>query len=334
MTGVQVMTHLAKLEPDTPFTVKYQEKNIEGVLEVLEDKQVAITSAGKRYESPAEWVKAVQKKEKAAAIKAIIKWKGKTLKQLEEEMGLKPERVEKEKPDSDKLNLDLVMMEGLADVDVEKRSAQIKAVLRQASRGLRHEPIGQDRWRRSYFCFDGVFDQVWAVDPLPLDSMPRADVGSDYGFDGVVTSEYRDMNVENSAPKWTCYSADDGTLHELCELLVTGPMGERESGLIEALKDNGITKGFEKKQDGEPAGESTDAGDCKDEGGDGDGNKEEEYEWFELPHIGDVVWAKDSKGVKVPVVLVEPPGEVEGTSRRRSGGNDDAMSEDEVNPKP
>lgn len=31
-------------------------------------------------------------------------------------------------------------------------------------------------------------------------------------------------------------------------MLVNGPMGEREAGLIEALKENGITKGFEKKQ--------------------------------------------------------------------------------------
>lgn len=50
MTGLQVMAHLQKLEPETPFVIKYMEKTYEGVLDLNVDKPGAVLSDGQRCE--------------------------------------------------------------------------------------------------------------------------------------------------------------------------------------------------------------------------------------------------------------------------------------------
>ncbi len=320
LTAVQVMQQLYALDP-APFAVKYKGQEFEGTLDPSSDS-AAIKCNGQTFATPLAWVKHCQQKEKVLSIKTIIQYKGKNLKACEEEYGLKSTETS---ASASKIDLEmLIMEETLTNVDIEKRSREIKAALTKASKGLRHEPIGHDRWMRSYFCFDGVTSIVCACEQPSRVSSIKGNVGADgardFGYDGEVPADYVSLNL-NTDGKWTCYSIEDGTLKSLWEVLMSGPMGPRESALLEAMKEHGIAKALEEQAMAKV--EPTEADAEEKDGLD----KDNGFDWVELPKIGDVVWAKSEKGTWAPVRLVDPPGHTP-PSELRDENSDEEVDEE------
>jgi len=84
------------------------------------------------------------------------------------------------------------------------------------------EQVGQDRWGRAYWVFDGIPDRVWVCTERSANGSnagaqrigaPEDQEGNNYGCDGARTSDFAAIR-EKAAPtaEWACYWRDDGTL--------------------------------------------------------------------------------------------------------------------------
>ena len=267
------------------------------------------------FDSPMQWLTYVCKKDKlpGMATKAVISYKGKTLRDWESSLVMSS---------SPKSSTELVEPTTAEDeksisVDAERRKREFEAAMLRAERGLRLECVGQDRHFRKYWCFDGISDQVW-VGPAErsLSDGPNAPVN--FGYDGSRTKEFAALRRINEE-SWACFSLSDGTLQALYEYLANGPMGVRESLLLEQLRNLKIRGGFSGGEiEGKPesGGSEPQAADSEDG-----------YNWKQLPHIGDVVWARKGSDPKTavwyPVLVVDPEEEEAPVC------NDDDLSDDE-----
>jgi hypothetical protein len=249
------------------------------------------------FDSVAQWIRFAQNKGRGSqhvASKSLVSYKGRTLKDWE------PELAQAARGDVG-TRRGAAMGDDGADaaeelVDMERRKRELEAAARKAEKGLRLEPLGHDRLRRTYWSFPAAPDSVWVCAAAPA--------GSDRHRSEAVTGDgKRDV--------WRRFCAADGSLKALVEYLEEGPKGPLEGRLLPLIhKINSQPKaatggGDEKSMDG---GGSVGV----DPAATGEGGA---YEWAELPEIGDVVWARvqgEGKGGAAtttwqPMTLVDPP---------------------------
>ena len=237
-----------------------------------------------------QWIAHIRKKEKlhGTSAKAVIFYQGKALKDREQEIiALNPSGVGGD--DATELAEDF-------SVDTERRKREFESALARAEKGLRLEAVGLDRHFRRYWCLDGLTDRVWVSPSAKAEISPKAP--PDFGFDGERTKEYAVLRRATDEG-WICYSLHDDTLKALYGYLANGPMGVREAQLMEQMRVHKIRGGFSDSDGPQQSGES-----------DKVVESEEGYEWIQLPHIGDVVWARKGSDPKTalwfPVLVVDP----------------------------
>ena len=253
-----------------------------------------------------QWLINIRQKEKlpGLATKGVILYKGKSLRDCESSMS--PPNAAK--PTSEAAEPAVTEDEAGYGVDAERRKREFEAAMRRAERGLRLECVGQDRHRRKYWCFDGIVDRVW-VSPSHAVAADTSDGAVDFGFDGLRTREFASLR-RATEESWDCYAVSDGTLRALYDYLSCGPLGPRESALLEQLRNLKVRGGFG----------GADSVDATSEGAQGASepppaaaDSDEGYDWKQLPHIGDVVWARKGTDPKTavwfPVVVVDPEGD-------------------------
>jgi hypothetical protein len=268
-----------------------------------------------------QWLMHVRQKDKlpGMATKAVIFYKGKSLRDCEASVSSPaPARSVSEPAEAAPAE-----DEASIGVDAERRKREFEAAMLRAEKGLRLEAVGQDRHLRRYWCFDGVTDRVWVSPDSAMDTSDGSGNGAvDWGFDGLRTQSYASLR-RATEEAWPCYSVADGTLAALYGYLANGPMGPRESMLLERLRDLKIRGGFSGAEGG---GGQADGAAAEPQGA---AEADDGYEWKQLPHIGDVVWARKGADPKTalwyPVLVVDP----EGGDEPAPADDDGDVSEDD-----
>ena len=205
-------------------------------------------------------------------------------------MALNPTRVVKDE------SLELAEDDAGFSVDTERRKREFESALARAEKGLRLEAVGLDRHFRRYWCLDGQTDRVWVSPSTKAEYSSKAPV--DFGFDGEKIKDFAALR-KAAEEGWICYSLHDDTLKALYDYIASGPMGVREARLMEQMRAHKIRGGFSDSDAPQESGESFNVADS-----------EEGYEWIQLPHIGDIVWARKGSDPKTalwfPVLVVDP----------------------------
>ena len=338
-TCFDVMMFLADKDPANTFEVRHKGNTYVGTID-RSGVAPRIVCNGRDYDTPTQWIKDTTDM-KRFACKLMVHHKGEKLKTLEEKLDFGDESKSKSGVQNQNSEVDALMSEvrdeSMMNIDVERRKREIQTALKRAQKGLRYDPIGFDRWHRSYWCLDGITDRVWvrsgalkgtqktAGALLALAPVQHALVagcwasGTDFGFDGQKTERFKKLGKEaEAASDWVVYYKNDGTLQALVDVLKSGPNGKRESALILAMREHGVLEGlvgFESGENGKvectasPGLRDAANGDADVQGGQGrslrlkgeaDECKEQEdgFEWNELPSIGDLVWARMGEGNK------------------------------------
>ena len=367
-TCFEVMLAIADKEPTATFEIKHKGNVSTGSID-KNGIMPRIVCKGHEYDTPTHWIKAATGISKFAA-KAMILYKGEKIKSVEEsfefplDAGRKGGGAQRERSEVDTLMSEF-RDESLLNIDTERRKREIQAALKRAQKGLRYEPVGYDRWHRSYWCFDGISDRLW-VHSLAQPSEAPANRGGqakkatvvagcwqsskDFGIDGRASEEYKKLGVQaQTGADWAVYCKNDGTLQALTEVLSSGPNGKREAALLEALRERGMLDGLSGAGEGgkdavsssSPTQPQKDDNEMKDghmrsfkpRGDDSYKDKEEGYEWNELPSIGDLAWARLGEGHKrawYPVLITEPPAAAapeEDDAQTESDDDEDAEDE-------
>ena len=262
-TAMELMLAITDKDATATFEIKHKGNITTGSI----DKSgivSRIVSNGQDYDTPKHWIVAATGVEKHQA-KAMIMYKGEALRSVEKtfefppDAGRKGGSAQKERSEMDAL-MGEFRDESLLNIDTERRKREIQTALKRARRGIRYQPVGYDRWHRSYWCFEGIGDRIWVHSPAGLmqqAATAQASSGAlvkkgivvpgcwqsstDFGYGGQASEEYKKLGVQaHIGADWAVYHKNDGTLQALIEVLSSGPNGKREAVLLAALREHGM----------------------------------------------------------------------------------------------
>ena len=266
-TCFEVMLFLAEQKPGSVFEIRHNGNTYQATIDRT-GIVPRIRCSGKEYDTVSQWIKDTTGKTKFAA-KLCVWYENEKLKHLEDKIEFPPD--DKSKADANKevsqvhALMSEVRDESLVNIDTDRRKREIQRALDRVKKGLRYEPIGEDRWHRTYWCFDGITDRVWVrglpttVAPVSASASQQPSSGStkfvpegcwssdrDFGIDGLASEKFKQLGRDAGVgTAWVVYYKHDGTLQALVDMITSGPNGSREAALLAGLREHGVLEGVE-----------------------------------------------------------------------------------------